>query len=85
MVFVLSSDQLCFYTPQGLLWLFYFLTIINFLPRTRKEVLALTRGSFKRVYDSSGDVIGILYIPRGVTKKDRGNVTMRDAAGYFKR
>ena len=85
MIYVLSSDQLCLYTPDGLISLFYFLTMIYFLPRVKKEVWKLTRGDFVRVRNSKGEVIGVLYVPKGTTKKDRGNLTVRDAAGYFKR
>lgn len=84
-MYCLANDHLNFYTPQGLTWLFYFLTIIYFLPRTRKEMLSLVRGSFVRVLNAKGEVAGVLHIPKGLTKKDRGNVTMRDAAGYYKR
>ena len=68
-MYVLSSDQLCFYTPDGLIPLFYFLTMIYFLPRAKKEVWKLTRGDFVRVRNSKGDVIGVLYVLKGTTKK----------------
>ena len=35
--------------------------------------------------DASGQVVGVLYVPMGTTKRDRGNVKAHDCAGYFKR
>ena len=84
-IYVLSNDMLNFYTPEGLIGLFYFLLMIYFLPRVKTEIMGLTRGDFVRVKNWKGETIGVVYVPKGTTKKDRGNKTVRDAAGYYKR
>ena len=35
--------------------------------------------------DCHGEVIGVMYVPQGTLKRDRGDQTPYDAAGYHKR
>ena len=84
-IYLLYSDHLNDWSGTGLQYRFYVLTILYFMPRVRKEVLSLTRGSFRRIFWSNGDIRGMVYIPLGQTKCDRGNCPEKDAFGYFKR
>lgn len=84
-LYLLSNDQLSVYTPRGLQWLTYLLIMLYFLPRCGEEVCNMARGDFSRVYGPDGKVVGVVYVPQGTLKKDRGNVTQTDAAGYYKR
>ena len=63
----------------------YLLIMLYFLPRCGDEVRKITRGDFHRVLGPQGNVIGVVYVPQGTLKKDRGDKKAVDAAGYFKR
>ena len=59
--------------------------MVYFLPRAVEEALNLTRGDLRRVFNSVGECIGILYDPQGTTKTDRGDVVGREVALTQKR
>ena len=85
LLYLLRSDHLNDWSGSGLLYRFYVLTILFFMPRVREEVFNLTRGSFKRIYKNDRTLHGMIYIPRGQTKCDRGDRTQQDNSGYYKR
>ena len=85
LIWMLSSDQLTFNTPMGLVWLFWLTLMMYFLPRVRSEASNICRGDFVRIRDCHGSVIGVMYVPQGTLKRDRGDLTAFDAAGYHKR
>ena len=82
---VLNSDALSLWTPAGLTRLIFFLIGIYFMPRIRTEMMNICRGDFVRLLNPDGSVRAVIYVPHGLTKKDRGNSTAKDSAGYFKR
>jgi len=83
--FILHHDSLDFYTPRGLVSLFYFLFIVIFNPRVRTEVFNARRGDFKRITNPDGSTRYIQYIPGGHLKRDMGDRTGLAAARAMKR
>ena len=83
--FILASDVVSVWTPRSLTTLLYILLMVYFLPRAVEEALNLTRGDLRRVFNSVGECIGILYDPQGTTKTDRGDVVGREVALTQKR
>ena len=83
--FLLASDVVSVWAPRPLTTLLYILLMVYFLPRAVKEALNLTRGDLRRVFNSVGECIGILYDPQGTTKTDRGDVVGREVALTQKR
>jgi len=82
---LLSNDHLGLTTGRGMQWLTFLLVSLYFLPRVREEMRNITRGDFKRVRGPSKKVVGVLYVPHGTTKKDRGDQRAHDVSGYYKR
>ena len=60
LVWMLSSDQLTFNTPMGLVWLFWLTLMMYFLPRVRSEASNICRGDFVHIRDCHGQVIGVM-------------------------
>ena len=85
LMWLLTNDMLNLTTARGLYWLTFVLINLYFMPRVRTECKNIVRGDFVRVRGPDGNVVGVLYVCQGTTKKDRGQVKAQDAAGYYKR
>jgi len=83
--FLLHSDQVTMFTPRGLVWNFYLLFTLIFLPRVRTEAKQVTRGDFFFLRNSDGSVRAVVYCPKGQLKRDRGHIRGDHHAKVFKR
>ena len=83
--YLLHSDLVNLYTPQGLTWAFFWLFVLIFLPRVRTETYNVKRGDFHIIKNTDGTAKCVVYTPHGQLKRDRGHVRGDHAAAVMKR
>ena len=85
LAYIMDSHVVSTFSPEALVNNLFFSIMFNFCIRVRAEMRNLTRGDFVRIKDADTNTTGVVYVPQGTTKMDRGNRMAHDAYGYFKR